>query len=357
MKSLRAWVLGLLFFSIIQASHASGPLDEVHQNVLAQLQEAINAQAKTLGTLEPWQRTIFQDEVIPYANRFVKDYRPTPKGLQVEIDFDSIRKYFNFSASKVLKRQDLSLLTYLRVDQNCEKCVQASGSIGNMMKGWADRRGFSVRKMNMEDLNDPDLKGKALNNKLSEIAKIRDNVGALIMEVEQEVQDEVDSVHADEKKFKIRVFMNIRLGSDTGSEVMRELKHDGELELIETHSFEMAASKLLIETFMDFGGKAAGAAGLSGSEDDLMLEVSGFKDFTQYNKMKDQIQRVLRDATPLQEKRMSRGKVLLGFRLKKNIQQVKAMLLGVPVEAGTVGAAGRLSFEGMTDRMLRLEIR
>src|SRR4051794_9867340 len=67
--------------------------------VSTQLKSAVTASASKLGELEPWQKRIFSEEVVPQYQRFVRDYRSSgTSGVTAEIDLESLRQYLRFYA-------------------------------------------------------------------------------------------------------------------------------------------------------------------------------------------------------------------------------------------------------------------
>src|SRR5262249_44471658 len=47
-----------------------------------------------LGHLEPWQKVLFEEEAVPQAQRFIRNYT----GSSADIDFDSLKNYLRFHA-------------------------------------------------------------------------------------------------------------------------------------------------------------------------------------------------------------------------------------------------------------------
>jgi hypothetical protein len=173
---------GLAGISCIATSRAA---DDIPQNVLIQIQEKVRGVQKSLTMNDPWQVKLFNDEVVLNAQRFVRNYSSGSAGLSVDIDFEGIQKYLVFYAPKVLKRQNLSLVTTLRVDSECDKCKQAAEVIRGLMKSWAEHRGFNVKWVGPEDIGDLQLKDKPLQSRLADMAKMWDSAGVFGMELEQ----------------------------------------------------------------------------------------------------------------------------------------------------------------------------
>ena len=63
---------------------ASKGASKENSETQAQLRTVVTKAKERLGDLEPWQGKLFDEEVVPQASRFVRDYRPGTKGLSAD---------------------------------------------------------------------------------------------------------------------------------------------------------------------------------------------------------------------------------------------------------------------------------
>ncbi len=312
------------------------------RGVQGSLARAVSESAGRLGNLDPWKRRVFEEEVVPQYQRFIKDYRPGANGLVIEVDYDAILRYIAFYAPRTLKPTDpkqVKLVLYQRVEAGCARCVGAADRIRQLMKPRAERRGFHVIWLAGEDIPPVDVVGKEFFDKIGEAAIRKGALGALVLDTRVAPVDAIDAAHADDKKYVVEVSW---LAKPTGE---AEFKFQGQLEVMENDSIDLAAARLLSDAVSQFGVRALLAEKNEGDakSQEYELVLSGIKDYAQFAKLKAGITQALSDATWVEERKMRRGQVVLGIRSSRTVEAVKRQLASVPAEAGKVAVT---SIEG-----------
>lgn len=295
------------------------------------LSRAVAESDSRLGTLDPWKRRIFDEEVVPQYSRFIKDYRPGANGLMIEVDYDAIVRYVAFYAPRTLKPADpknVRIALFQKAQTGCDRCAGASDRIRQLMKPRMERRGFQITWLTFDDLGSPDLSGKDLQEKAIEAANRKGALATLVIETRLAEAD--DPAHADEKKYVVETFW---LAKPTGE---ADLRFVGQLEVMENDPLEQAAARLLSDAVSQFGGKALLAEKNEGEAktQEYELVLNGVKDYAQFARLKAGISQALSDAAWVEERKLRRGQVVLGIRSQRSVDAVRRQLASVPSEAG-----------------------
>ena len=280
-----------------------------------QLKSALGESQKKLGELEPWQKKLFDEEVIPQYQRFIRDYRPTPSGVFVELDLESLKNYLRFFAPKSIKGSNTNITVFLKAKPSCGKCVESEAAIRALVKSRLEHRGFTVSFITAEELGDPDLAGKPLENRVADLSRLKKAAGVLVIQWQLAEAEDIDSAHADENHYWIQSFLSIR---DLD-------KAEGRLELLENDSFENSASRLLTDAWTAIGAKLLQMT--SGEpQKEILIEVSGFRDFQQYTRLKSQLTSQLKGVSTLEERKISKGRVVLAIVTSQTREEVQKQL-------------------------------
>lgn len=276
------------------------------QTVPIQLQQLILDAESKLAPLEPWQTKIFREEVVPQSQKFVRDFRQSTAGLNVEIDFDAIKNYLRFYAPKHFPLDQAmkgpEILLSLVAESTCTKCIQSAAELKKLMKERVERRGFIPTWI--EALSSDQVE-KLLSN--------GNKVAALLVETKKAAGDDEDAAHADEQRFTIRSSLQIRgLG-----------QQKGQLEIFDTGSFEKTAHQLLTDLFAEVGKKLDQNLTQSNSSErnEYLLEVTGIQSFGHYERVKKTIFSLVTLSkntllATIEERKISRGRV--GFAIVTN---------------------------------------
>lgn len=276
-----------------------------------QLQNALLESEPSLGTLEPWQKKIFVEEAAPQYQRFIRDYRRSTTGVQVDVDFDSLRNYLRFYGPKTLKREKPQVLVLLKPEAECESCVAATAGIKALVKDRLERRGLIPIWGELPA-------GENLEERLDMLAAEKKAVGALLVNWETASEDEDNGAHAGEERYVIRDVL-----------AFRDLARiEGEMEILIGNAFEKTAARLLTDAFTQLGAKSerleARQSELKRSE--TLLALSGFKSFAQYAAAKAKIEEKLANLATVEERKISRGRAVLAIFSEKNPEQIRVAI-------------------------------
>ncbi len=290
------------------------------KEVQEKLRSAVAEWKTKLGALEEWQRKIFDEEVVPQYSRFIRDYKQTGTGaMSVEVDSEVLRRYLSFYAPKAFKRKEYRAQIYLSADADCKKCQDAMDEIKALAKARIERRGFLGSWLTPGQLGvSSELKGKPLEDRIADLVRQKDDGGALVM---QWGVAPVDPEHPDEKHYLVRSYLLVRKDAT-------EVRQQGELEVLPNDSLSTAAARLLTDAMSELGVKSQVFADAAQEHEtpEVLVTVSGFKDFAQFNRVKSRLQESLKDVAPLEERRLMRGQVTLAVRTERPLALVKSAL-------------------------------
>jgi hypothetical protein len=336
----------------------AAPEDAVTRKLKAALAES----QSRLGALEPWQKKIFDEEAIPQYQRFVRNYRSAQthsgsavSNLEVDIDMESLKNYLRFYGPKSTGRTeaDTTVLMYLRSDDSCEKCVAAGPGIRKLAAARVLRRGLKPVWVDADDVASvagaEELKGKALDEKVAAMAAERNAAASLVMQWAPAPVDDIDTAHADEKRFIVTSNLQVRGLAGTGkqpADAQAVAKAESKAEILEVDSFETSAAKILSDAFTDIGAQAqkfelaqASKALQTGDQAEIDLEVRGVSEFAQLAQLKAQVQAKLAGAT-VEERKIARGHAVLAITGEKSADAIRVKLKGVALDSGRLVPVG-----------------
>ena len=99
----------------------------------AELQKAVRdsvlAARARLGELQPWQQQLFSGEVLPQAEKFIREYRRQGAGFRVEVDEGLLRDYLAYFAPASLGVEDPQFLVRVEAEPGCISCGEALPSL------------------------------------------------------------------------------------------------------------------------------------------------------------------------------------------------------------------------------------
>lgn len=298
--------------------------------VQVKLQKALVDAAGRLPNLEPWQSRILNEEVVPQAQRFVRDYRATANGnFTVDVDLETLKNYLKFFGPKSLKKENPLFVVLVRGEEGCVKCEEAGPALRKIAKERIERRG-SVPVFVGTDEVDAKLAGKALEARIAQLVEEKKASGSLLLHWYKAPLDDVDTAHADELRFVVRSALVVKDVSH----------HEGQLELFEAGSFEKTALQLLTDFFTDLGTKIERGA-VAGTEPDradsvgFALEVSGFQNFQQYNQLKERILGLSSAGLLVEERKISRGRAVFALFGEKSVEELRKIVGQIEIPQGS----------------------
>lgn len=340
------------------AAPVAGQSSKVQDALKSQVQENL----KKMGELEPWQKTIYADEVVPQYNRFIRDYRQAASGVVADIDQEALKKYLAFYAPRTLKqgneKSGAKIVAVVKPEASCVKCIGSAPVIRKLVKARLERRGFAPIFVSDEELGEQKGSFPDLQQRAATLAEQKGALGTLVVFWQVPPSDSIDSAHADEEHYRILSSIQVReaAGAAGSGKAAREFKHQGLMELMANDPFDTAAARLLTDAFTELGAKALAAdAPTAVAEDsegpELSIQLAGFKDFAQYTRAKAALEAKLQDAGLLEERRIARGLVVFGIRTRKSADELKPKLAGLSLDPG------KLAVVEADEHSIKLEIR
>jgi hypothetical protein len=299
-----------------------------------------------LGKLEPWQKQLFEEEAVPQAQRFVKNYT----GSTAEFDFDGIKNYIRFHAPEVLRRIDGKVLGLLKVDPSCSKCADAKDAIKVMMSERVRRRGLEVTWLATEDLTSESLSERELEDRLvTQVGSQPEGpAGALSVHLRAAPVDDIDTAHADDKRLQVLTFLYVKDAS--GHELS---KSQGKLEVFDTEPLNTVTARLLTDAFTDLGArqkKMEQDIATSGKAE-VEIEVSGIRNYELYSKVQRALATSLKDEGAIEPRKISRGRAVFALTTSKSADKIRNQLLNVRTDQET------LTIRGISDQQIHMELK
>ncbi|MFL5812104.1 MAG: hypothetical protein ACJ763_00885 [Bdellovibrionia bacterium] len=268
---------------------------------------------KQLGSMEPWQQRLFNEEAVPDYQRFVRGYRMSNTTLNADIDLESLKNFLRFYAPKSLKREKPSIVAVLKPQANCSKCVSGLPELKTMVSSRLERRGFKVVWVSASELGEASLTGQELVAAAKQSATQKDAVGALVVYWQRSVDDD-DAMHPDERHYTIHSALELR---DLASA-------QEQLEIADNGSFERSEGKLLTDAFTEIGAKLVDLE-VSQAEikrEETTIDVIGIHSFAQYQALKNAFQGAIKTGT-LEEQKISRGRAIFAVYSSAPVQKIQ----------------------------------
>lgn len=300
-----------------------------------QLMTAIRSAKSKLDGLSDVQSKIFDEEVVPQYSRFIRDYRPAPGGVVADIDLNGIRRYISYTG--LGSKESNKILVYLKSEKGCDFCASAVLPIKKMVSERLVRRGFVPIFATAEEMDEGNIGGAALNERLTEVARKKRATGGLLLQWQLQMAD-IDSAHADEKNYQVRVFEIGRVGgimsADSSSQ---ETRSESALEIRENDSMLAAAERVFVDALSELGSRAMSRSSNEQTDSntaELRIVVGGVRQWAQYQDIKNKISTLLGGWDPLEERKLSRGTIEFGVRTKRSAEELGRALasLGAKVQ-------------------------
>ncbi|MBC7692371.1 MAG: hypothetical protein H7222_11465 [Methylotenera sp.] len=292
---------------------------------------------KKLGTLEPWQKKIFDEEIMPDSSRFIRDYR----GNEVEVDVEGLRSYLSFYAPKALGKAEIKALVHLKSDQDCAKCAAALPAVKRRLQSYLVRRGITPvwvtgdELLTKDEITAPDPSteapvskaGEALVElKLAELVRKKGVNGAWSAELKQVA----DAEHPGEDHYQVSLHMRMN-----SSGAAKDLKADKTLEVLKNDSMETAVSRMMVDTLSELGTQSNTIAQVA--SDELEVSIKGLTSFNQMKGFKEALQELvakkLNAAVPVELRRLSQESIVFALHTKESPEELKKAVVLVNFES------------------------
>ena len=285
----------------------------------------IDSEAK-LGKLEPWQKKIFDEEVVPQAQKFVRDFT----GTSAVVAVDAIRNYLRFYAPLAFHGEGQKAVAFVRSAFGCAGCDVGRERIEATVRQRLERRGFTVVPVPAEE--GESAKGiRTVADRAIALAKAQGASAALAVLIEPVGVDNIDSAHADEKRYFVHSMLYLR-------DLDRE---EGKVEVLDPEPFEGHVARLLNDAFTELGMKLAraGEGGAPGAtRNEVQVEITGLLDYLTFTHARDALAERLRNEGPLEERRLARGRATFALITGKTSEVIRKQLAGdLNLESATIG--------------------
>ena len=335
-KTLAVAILFMTALPLLAAPPASPkPLSPMQKEELQdQLKSSVSEEQAKLGIVEPWQKKIFNEEVLVDYTRFIKGYRSTGNVTTVDVDQDSLKKYLTFYAPRYYGKTDLKVLVYVAGDAECAKCQASLTILRKSIKSRLERRGLVV-----VFVTTPMAQPFVL---AAELARVKDSVGVVQIRAKQIIDED----HPDDEHYALTV-QTVFTGPQ-GPQA-KEIKTEKQLDVLKNDSFETAASRLFIDSATELGSMSMVVE--TTTDEEIFLLLSGVKDFPKMIQIKTALNDVLSGSGVAEERRISRDQVVLAVRTKKTSEEIKKILNSMTSE--TI----HLKLGESTDRQIKVEVR
>ncbi len=292
----------------------------------------VDAQKK-LGELEPYQKRMFEDEVVPQAGFFVRNAQSTSSGLNVDVDVEAIRGFLSFYAPRTLGLDDpkkpAQVFVLLQTSEDCGKCKDASPEIRKQAVSTLEHRGIKAVFVGENELppqlKDPKAQAKQLTAFAAEVARSKGAAGSLVIAWKPIEPEDLEGAHADEKQYRISLALDVPA-----------LGHaEGQSDIMDEDSFEKSSSRLMTEAWTRLGtGRGSATAVATARKDtqsEILIEVKGVKDYEHYLKIREALQaRVsekLGEAVVLEDRIVARGLLVVAAGSSKKPEETKVKLV------------------------------
>lgn len=314
-------------------------VDPVEKQLKAALLEA----QKNIGVLEPWQKTIYVNDVLPQYQKFIKDYARSastasmgsatltagssvfPGKMKVVIDEASLKRFLTFYGPKLLKKKDPRVLILLRPAPSCQKCLENLNAISDLVQGQLWRRGMTPNLLSTDELKLPATEVE-IQDQVVALVKQKGADAGVVVQWGPAPVDDIDTAHADDPRFVVRSFLKI--GDSSPFLKQREI--------LGNDSFLASEATLLVDLFTDLGATLekeqikvndAGKA-------EILIEVAGIKDFAQFVRIKAEIQGILNEGSTIEERKLAPGRASFAVYSSRSLEELKALFLNTTLNSG-----------------------
>lgn len=297
----------LLLLSFLSLAHAATVQDS--------LKNAVIESRNRLGAFDPWQKTLFDEEVVPQYGKFIRDYRTVGAKTQAEVDIEAIKRYLYFYAPKNLKRDSHRVAIFLDIQKDCSKCTDSAAALKVILKSRVEHRGMTAVFIESTDLGSNELITYVRNKNLAGGIWAR----ARFAEIEDE-----DGAHADEKNYEVSAQIWMRPVGDRND---KEMKGQGKLVVLENDALSATFEKVFTDAWTAIGSEAMAQGSLQdfGNEQAIVV-ISGIKDYRHLSRVKEQLKNLLGEQGSAVENRLVRGQAEFKVKSNKNSDEVKKLL-------------------------------
>jgi hypothetical protein len=340
------------------------------------LRKAVLEEQSRLTELDPAQKRVFQEEVLAFPARFVRDYRASGGKVRAEVDGQAIRFFLapRLPSSRPSavpgagpNEGQVSIGVVYRAEAGCAKCAQLFSRVRSgggapsaavplgfplLVTDSLRRRGFVPVVLSGVDFfssgeapsfspgRTPEgaSQRSAWERRLGELAAARGWGGVGLFEASRvpvDPDDPEQASHADDPEYLLASRLVLAAPGeavdrkDAGKDAKRGfdsgtvLTHAEELRFLGSDSPEPLFQQLFVDAWTGIGGRwlarAASVAGDAGTVADhadrgVALRLRGFRDFAGYSALRAQLRAALSEMGTLEERRLAQGQVVFVLR-------------------------------------------
>lgn len=322
--------------------------------------KAVGSARSKLGDLHPWQNQLFQSEVLPFSESFVREYRPQGTGYQVDVDTSMIRNYLAFFAPKALAVEKPQFLVFVEPSPNCPVCHESVPSLKKLIESRLTTRGVQLVFIQDKELAPlstkkvpPSTSGFVTLDRLKSLqaTKGMDGVAAFRLEPMM-VQDDESGLEIQDADRRLLVTFGVIAG---------KFKDVRKLELAATDSIQSTSRKLILESLGSLGAQVLDleTRALDKNEGrglpEVLVSVKGVRDYGLFLNLKTALQSTLGELEPVLERRMTRGTVVFAIQTKLSGQDLKEKLQGILVGSQKLSVGDVLEAEGKYELQAKIQ--
>lgn len=312
------------------------------------MRNAVRGLRGKFGEMPPWQQKIFDQEVLTSAQDFVREYRQVGDRYKIDVDQVLIQKFLAFHAPDFLGNAEPRFAVRVEADAGCSLCEAAAPALKKLYQSKLEIRDAKAVWFKDEEMpvaasgGAPELPRLAL---LQSLETSRGLQGSLLVRIEailekdSETGQVIPPAHPEDAKFALRLGLSMNTAGNTGkNKLIRQV------EFQHTEAVEPLARKLWLEAVTELAIKADGSAGavagaMTGGAGpaEVLVQVTGVRDYFMLNQLKSQLQLAVGEMQPLIERSLARGRVVLAIRTDRPIDEIRGKISKV-----TLGAGGTL---------------
>ncbi|MFN7685413.1 MAG: hypothetical protein ACK5QT_08385 [Oligoflexia bacterium] len=351
MKNPGRLTLAMVCLSLVPGAVFAAPsrLDEA-------ITAALSGLKTELGQIAPWQKKIFDQEILPFGQDFVREQRlvstasqsPSQSSIKIELDQALIRKALSFYAPQALSNAEPRVAARIEASEGCSVCTSAIEPLKKLIQARLENRGIRPVWIKDEEMPATPAQGTppVLAKQLARVGFLRSLEisrslqGSVLLRVESLVgldsspQGQGDAVHSEDAKFSLK--MGISLGSWVSFK---------RVDFQATQPIDGLARRLWTEAMAEFTERGTFAAsvhaapsnlGTTPSEEtwapsEVLIHVTGVRDYFMLTALKSQLQLAVGELSPVIERVMSRGQVTLAIRTALGAAEVRSKISGISV--------------------------
>lgn len=324
------------------------------------LKSAVGNARGRLGNLAPWQKQVFEQEVMNDYSIFVRDYKRQGEGVSVQVDLQSIQRYLSFYApTRLGGGKPVPILIGLRAETGCGKCTDALPSLKRLLQARLESRGWTPTwATEAEIVTAPGipldtLKGASFEDRLRSLATARGLKASSTAQLEAVRAPIEDTAHAGEVHYQLRYGLDVPELS---------LRSSNSLEFGARDSFDEGMRKLMAQAWIG-AGSGAGTSGtailtaLIDEKPELSLSFKGIRRAQQVAILKQELANRLRAGATLEQRSVSRGHVTFALKTDETPESVRAELARIKLDSLSWEIRGLTAADANQGPRIEVELR